>query len=197
MHGAQASEVPGTPMKLFLSYKRGVRMTPAVERFYDRLSIQVDGDVFFDRRSIDAGDEWWPRIDEFLRDATHFVAFVSIDYWLSVQCRRELDIALDRYEASLVPPPLRQPRLLFVLADPLSPAGLRLDRGAASLTVRNAITTAEAGARARPNGIGHINFLGPYDAAGQLVRLRIEDEVVYDVQLNEMIAEINRLDANG
>lgn len=180
-------------MKLFLSYKRGPRMTTAVARFNDRLRIQVEGEVFFDRRSIDAGEEWWPRIDEFLRDATHFVAFVSIDYWLSIQCRRELDIAINRYEASREP---RAPRLLFVLADPLSPADLRLDRGAASQSVNDALATASTGARPRPKGISHINFLGPYDAAGQLVRLRIEDEVAYDVQLNELIAEINRQDAS-
>ena len=174
---------------LFLSYKRGPAVTPAAKRLYDRLRVQAaDIEVFFDQTSIDAGNEWAPAIDDFMVRATHFVAFISIDYWLSPQCRRELDLALARYEACPKPPPPRVPRLLFVLIDKLDPNDLALDVATARAKVENMRDAAD-----RVHRIGQINFLGPYDAARRLVRLKLESETLYDDQLADMVAAVKAL----
>ena len=174
---------------LFLSYKRGPAITPAAQRLRDRLSVQAsDIKVFFDQTSIDAGAEWQPAIDDFMARATHFLAFISIDFWLSKQCRRELELALARYEACPKPPPPRVPRLLFVLADKLDPNDLALDVSTVRARVADMPDAAE-----RVHRIGQINFLGPYDAAGRLVRLKLENEFGYDEQLAEMVTKIKAL----
>ena len=119
--------MPGT--HLFLSYQRSAVTTPAVERLSRRARVQLGGQgvqVFFDQRSIAAGAAWEPAIDAALARCTHFLALVSVDYWLSEQCMRELEIAVSRYEQT------GAPRLLFVLADKLDPNDLALDSSAAS-----------------------------------------------------------------
>lgn len=174
---------------LFLSYKRGPAVTPAAKRLDDRLCVQAsDTEVFFDQTSIDAGDEWAPAIDDFMARATHFLAFISIDYWLSAQCRRELDLALARYEACPKPPPPRVPRLLFVLADKLDPNDLALDVATARAKVMGMPDAAD-----RVHRIGQINFLGPYDAAGRLVRLKWEDRFRRDDQIAALVKSIKAL----
>ena len=174
---------------LFLSYKRGPATTPAAQRLYDRLRVQSPKtETFFDQKSIDVGDAWEPAIDASLARTTHFLAFISIDYWLSAQCRRELDLALARYEACPKPPPPRVPRMLFVLTDKLDPNDLSLDVGKARARVAGMPDAAGRVAR-----IGQINFLGPYDAAGRLVRLRLEDQALLDDQLADLVAAIKTL----
>jgi hypothetical protein len=159
--------------QLFLSYKRGPLATPAAERLYHRGLVQLaKWKVFFDQKSIEAGDAWAPAIDQFMAGATHFLAFVSVDYWLSEQCRRELGLALARRDHG------PEPRLLFVLADDLSPSDLEVDPSPAVQRIRN---------------LGQINFLGPYDAGGRLVRLRLEDPVALDAQLAALVQRLKAL----
>lgn len=173
--------------KLFLSYKRGAQTTPAVRRLHDHCRVQLKSrriETFFDQRSIDAGDPWLPAIDGFLAEAEFFLAFISIDYWLSDQCRRELGLALARYEAE------GRPRPLFVLADRLDPNDLEVDAPEGALD-----KMAGAGEPLRRiRTIGQINFLGPYDeATGRLVRLRFEDAAALEDQLAGLIEAIKRL----
>lgn len=172
---------------LFLSYKRGPTTTPAAQRLFDRAAVQLPSNVktFFDQKSIDAGDEWTPAIDDFLAKTTLFLAFISIDYWLSPQCRRELETAIKRYERCPPPPPPRLPRQLFVLADKLDPNDLALNEAQARAQVA---ATPEAADRIQR--IGQINFLGPHDAAGKLVRLKLEDSVLLDDQLADLVGKI-------
>lgn len=172
---------------LFLSYTRGAMTTPAAQRLFNRAAVQLPSNVktFFDQKSIDASDEWTPAIDDFLAKTTLFLAFISIDYWLSPRCRRELEAAIKRYESCPPPPPPRLPRLLFVLADKLDPNDLALDEAQARVRVA---ATPEAADRIQR--IGQINFLGPHDAAGKLVRLKLEDSVLLDDQLADLVGKI-------
>ena len=188
---------------LFLSYKRSAETTPVVERLYKRIKVQLTKhgvEPFFDRRSIEAGDTWQKGIDDFMARATHFVAFISIDFWLSEQCRRELDLAIGRYKKEGVP------RLLFVLADQLSPNDLAFDETeACSHTDANASAAdgqrhvAEAAERVRKvKGIGEFNFLGPYDPqSGALVRLEFENPAKADLQLAQLVESIKGLKGIG
>ena len=179
-----------TEHKLFLSYKRGPETTPVVERLYNRIRVELMGrkvKPFFDRKSIEAGEAWEAKIDDFMKTATMFVAFISIDFWLSTQCMRELELAVDRYEVE------GAPRLLFILADQLAPSDLAFDEQWASRREGAAAATV-AGARVnRVKAIGQFNFLGPYDAAGALVRLEFEHPTKVDLQLAQLVATIKGL----
>lgn len=171
---------------LFLSYKRGPITTPVVERLYRRIKVQLASrgvEPFFDRKSIEAGEPWEPAIDGFIARATLFVAFISIDFWLSEQCRRELDLAIKRYETE------GRPRLLFVLADPLDPNDLAFGDAA----VRK---SPDAAARMRKvESIGWFNFLGPYaPGSGALVRLEFETPAKADLQLAQLVESIKGLE---
>lgn len=165
---------------IFLSYQRSRTTTPAMEQLYRRAGVVLAADgveTFFDRRSLEAGDAWLPSIDAFLAKCTHFLAFVSIDYWLSAQCRRELDIAVSRYELT------GAPQLLFVLADSLAPGDLLLNPPGAD---------AVEPLRRRVRSLGQINFLGPHDEAGRLVRLAFESPHLLADQLAELVEALQR-----
>ena len=173
---------------LFLSYQRSALTTPAVERLsrQARVLLKSSGvDVFFDQRSIDAGAAWEPAIDAALARTTHFLAFVSVDYWLSEQCMRELDAAVSRYERTAAP------RLLFVLADQLDPNDLALDSSAAAQQLAEGAHSAAP--MRRVSSAGQINFLGPYNDAGRLVRLAFESPALLNDQLAALITRIKPL----
>lgn len=173
---------------LFLSYQRSALTTPAVERLSRQARVLLKSsavEVFFDQRSIDAGTPWEPTIDAALARTTHFLAFVSVDYWLSPQCMRELDAAVSRYELTSAP------KLLFVLADQLDPNDLALDsRAAASQMAAGANA---AGPMRRVSSAGQINFLGPHNDAGRLVRLAFESPALLNDQLAALITRIKQL----
>jgi hypothetical protein len=179
-----------TECKLFLSYKRGPETTPVVERLYNRVRVELmarNVRPFFDRKSIEAGDAWETKIDDFIKTASLFAAFISIDFWLSTQCMRELEMAVDRYEKE------GAPRLLFILADQLSPSDLAFDEQWAS---QREDAVAAAAARSRVNrvkAIGQFNFLGPYDDAGALTRLEFENPAKTDLQLAQLVATMKKL----
>lgn len=173
---------------LFLSYQRSALTTPAVERLSRQAQVLLRSagvTVFFDQRSIDAGAAWEPTIDAALARTTHFLAFVSVDYWLSAQCMRELDAAVSRYEQT------GAPKLLFVLADQLDPNDLALDSSAAAQRLAQGENSAAP--MRRVSSAGQINFLGPHDAAGRLVRLAFESPALLNDQLAALIARIKQL----
>jgi TIR domain len=178
--------------RIFLSYKRDDLTTAAVERLYKHLCVVSGYDcdkLFFDQKSIDAGERWEEKIDEFMSTATLFVAFISIDFWLSKQCMGELLLAINRYERE------NCPHLLFVLADALAPEHLAFDRqGAMNLAGAAEAEADDAEKRVRQvKSIAQINFLGPYDDGGRLVRLETENPVRRDIQLARMVDAILRL----
>lgn len=175
---------------LFLSYKRGPLTTPVLERFYNRVRVELAGrrvHPFFDRKSIDAGEQWEQKIDHFMNKATLFTAFISIDFWLSAQCMRELDLAIGRYEAE------GTPRLLFILADKLNPSDLAFDESRARRRVGAAAAAAGQAQVNRVKSVGQFNFLGPYDAAGSLVRVVFERPVKADLQLAQLVSAMKGL----
>ncbi|WP_332879410.1 toll/interleukin-1 receptor domain-containing protein [Massilia sp. S19_KUP03_FR1] len=175
---------------LFISYKRGVHTTPGVVRFYNRIRVQLSGDgiePFFDRKSIEAGDVWEEKIDACIAAANYFVALISIDFWLSPQCMRELKMAIERYERE------GAPRLLFVLADRLSPDDLKFDADWAARHYQPADATLAQRGINKVTAIGQFNFLGPYDTAGMLTSLQLTDESKLDEQLAQLVAAIKDL----
>ena len=174
--------------QLFLSYQRSESTTRAVERLSRRARVQLrlsPSQVFFDQHSIAPSANWQAEIDAALARCSHFLALVSVDYWLSEPCMHELDVAVSRYELS------SSPQLLFVLADRLDPNDLAIDSSAA--VQRLAQGEHSALQMRRVASAGQINFLGPYDAAGRLVRLVFENPSLLDDQFAALVDRIRLL----
>lgn len=161
-------------------------MTPVATRLRDRVQVELGGDVFpfMDRASIDVGDSWPATLDQELAQATLFAAFISVDYWTSEHCRKELDVAIARRTAAAN----GRPRILLILAEKLNLSRLTLSN-------KEAMDLLAAGAESRDGfgkirALGDINFLGPYNPSGQLVRLHYEDRHALDDQLASMTNKI-------
>lgn len=169
--------------KIFISYKRAEPTRLVAELLYKKLRVNLGGhgfeDPFFDRKSIEAGDLWSPQIDQALDQATYFVALLSDDYWLSEQCQRELLGAVERWEEH------GRPRLLFVLTERMDPSALVLDPGERKASVTRKFPQIE--------GLSEINFLGPYDSAGRLVRLDCTEHLKLSDQLFDLVQDIKDL----
>ena len=173
-----------TKRHVFLSYKRAELTTPVAEMFYKRLAINLGTDFekpFFDKKSIEAGDLWSPAIDAALDSCTHFIALLSDDYWLSEQCQRELQDAAERYAQN------GRPKLLFVLTEMMNPSALVLDVDQKSAQVATPFP--------RVQNLGQVNFLGPYDSAGRLVRLKCDpkEQVALSDQLYDLMLIVKQL----
>lgn len=169
--------MPPTPQPLvFISYKHAEPSTQVARKLRNALAVVSEAlgfEVFLDDDAILASEQWKERIDGALAGMTHFVALLSDDYWLSGECRRELNEAIKRYEDG------GKTRLLFVLLDDMRPDLLSLngDRKAGRLL----------DADARIQRIGDIHFLGPFNAAKQLVRLEWENPAVLRDQIRQLI----------
>lgn len=167
---------------IFVSYKRA-DPTSAIAQKIDqkiRVGLKAFGFVsWWDKRSIEAGNSWSDKIDEALDQARYFLALLSDDYWDSDQCQRELLGAVERYEQT------GNPRLLFVLTQNMNPNALELssDRKSAKILTKFP----------KVSRLGEINFLGPYDKAGRLVRLDTSGAENLDDQLFELVEDIRRL----
>lgn len=185
---------------LFLSYKRGAETTPVVEGLHRRIKATLSKygvESFFDRKSIEAGEPWEERIDEFMAKTTLFVALISVDFWLSEQCRRELDLAIKRYESGAA-----APKLLFVLADQLDPGDLSFDEEQATRHIAADSSGSDAKQRLeiarqrvqKVRSIAQFNWLGPYHPeSGALVRLAFEDKYKVMDQLAQLVNSIKAL----
>ncbi|SFB63531.1 toll/interleukin-1 receptor domain-containing protein [Azotobacter beijerinckii] len=168
---------------IFISYKRADPTTMVAQQLFKRIVVNLKGhgfeDPFFDRKSIDAGDSWEPMIDQALDRTTHFIALLSDDYWLSEQCQRELVGAVTRWEQHGVP------KLLFVLTERMDPSALVIERGQGGAAVQKKFPQVER--------LSQINFLGPYDAAGRLIRLNCTDHNILGDQLFSLIQDIRKI----
>lgn len=168
---------------IFISYKRAEPTTMVAEQLYKRIVVNLEGHgfekPFFDMESIDAGGLWDPMIDQALDRTTHFVALLSDDYWLSEQCQRELVGAITRWEQHGVP------KLLFVLTERMDPSALVIKQGQDGAAVNRKFPKIES--------LSQINFLGPYDTAGRLIRLNCSDHNILGDQLFSLIEDIRKI----
>lgn len=169
---------------IFISYKRGEPTTRIAEMLYKRIKVNLSAaygfaDPFFDKRSIEAGDDWSQEIDRALAEATHFIALLSDDYWLSEQCQRELLEAVNRYEQSGVP------RLLFVLTEKMNPNALIISQDSKTARLNTPFPKVQ--------NLGQINFLGPYDQTGRLSQLKCNDDASLKDQLFDLVQDIKNI----
>ena len=154
---------------VFVSHKRGDSWTRVAERFYIKLKAMAPSlgyEIFLDNEDLQGGDPWRPKLEAALSRTTHFVAFLCDEYWLSSECRRELDYAVHRFRTG------NSPRLLFVLAEMMRPEHLLFD----THEHRGDVVTR----------VGDINFLGPFDAARRLTALRWDDSYILAQQMAQL-----------
>lgn len=166
---------------VFISYKHVEHSTRVARRLRNALEVvsdALDFRVFLDDEELRAGDGWQEEVNEALAGMTHFIALLTDEFWLSPECRRELNAAINRYEDG------RKTVLLFVLVDDMRPdlLSLNADRRAGRLVSDDP----------RVRRIGDIHFLGPYNPAGQLVRLQWENEAVLRDQIKQLIDRFER-----
>jgi hypothetical protein len=170
--------------KIFISYTRGEPTTQIAEMLYKRIKVNLSAygfaETFFDKRSIDAGDPFSEEIDQAMAQTTHFIALLSDDYWLSEQCQRELQDAVNRYEQSGLP------KLLFVLTEKMDPNALLMAQDGKSAGLKTPFPKVQH--------LGQINFLGPYDQAGRLSKLKCNDEIALKDQLYDLIQDIKKIE---
>ena len=169
---------------IFISYSRAEPTARIANLLYKRIRVNLGGhgfaEPFFDWESVAAGERWRERIESALDRATHFIALLSDDYWLSDNCQCELKGAVERWEAANT-----RPRLLFVLTERMDPSALIMQRGERSAKIDSNV--------ARIERLSEINFLGPYDAAGRLIRLDCNNDLHLSDQLYELVQDLRAI----
>lgn len=169
--------------QIFISYKRAEPTAQVAEQLYKHIKVNLTAhgfaEPFFDRQSIDVGDSWSTAIDLALTNTTHFIALLSVDYWLSEQCQRELQQAVRLYQET------GKPRLLFVLTEKMDPDALLITPDGRSATMKTPFPQVEK--------LSQINFLGPYDSAGRLISLDYVNRAVLNNQIFDLVQNIKHL----
>mgnify|MGYP001167412264 CR=1 FL=1 len=166
---------------VFISYKHENPSTKIARKLRKSLAVYSEAlgiDVFLDDEDLRASDSWAAEVNSALGNMSHFIALLTDDYWLSAECRRELNAAINRYEDG------KKTKLLFVLVEDMRPELLSLnaDRKAGRLLSDDPQITK----------IGDIHFLGPYNDAKQLVRLHWDNEALLGDQLSQLIKHFIR-----
>ena len=158
----QQAPPPKNAHYLFISYKHGVPSTRYAKELYETFKVTceaLDFDIYMDDKENVGGDLWSENVEVALQRSTHFLVLLNNAYWLSRECRRELDVGLERFRATGVP------RLLFVKAGEIRPELLLLQPGAAA---GSGVLQASEG---KLKKVSNIHFLGPFDKQVRLQRL--------------------------
>ena len=98
-------------LKLFISYNHNNE--ECISHFLRHISTLTTGEnpeieVWYDR-NLKSGDQFWDNIDEHLVNSDIICVFISASYLASPSCRKEMDKAMELYnanEAKVVPIPI-------------------------------------------------------------------------------------------
>jgi hypothetical protein len=180
------TEAPVSKPLVFLSYKHGERWTELAQRLHLRLSTVAEGmgfDLFMDSE-IDASEEWRKAVEKKLARTTHFICMLCDEYWVSPECQRELSCAVQRYRDT------RKPKLLFVLAETMSPQYLKFrPSGGGNGSGGGNELVPPKNANAEIEKVSDLNFLGPFDKNSRLVALAKPNEGLSE-QLYQMVERL-------
>jgi hypothetical protein len=169
---------------VFISYRHGDPSTLIANEVHTALDAVADGlgfDLFMDQNDIEPADRFDDVILEGLNRTTHFLALLDNEYWASKYCRKELAHAITRYEKG------EPVRILFVKAGAIKPEYLMLkkDREAGHIKTEPLIER-----------VGDLQFLGPFDKARRLQRLKPESINDLRDQISDLIDELARVIPN-
>ena len=161
---------------VFISYKHGDPSTKIAQAFHDHLaavSDALDMDIYMDDKDNLGGDVWSEKVNQALDQCTHFIVLLNTAFWLSTECRRELRVALERYERS------QSPRLLFIKAEEIRPDLFTFDKERKLGLLKSEDPTVKK--------VSDIHFLGPFDKDLQLVRLNWESPGRLSDQFSQLL----------
>lgn len=166
---------------VFISYRHGEPWTDLTHRLHVRLknvSKALGFDLFIDE-GIDAGALWAAHLREKLEATTHFVCMLCDEYWESIECQRELMFVVESFRAT------GEPRLLFVLAEAMSPEYLTFDNDGHS----GRLDHPGDGGRV-VQAVSDVNFLGPFDNNRRLEPLNQDSAARFAEQLTQLVKRL-------
>lgn len=175
---AAAAAVPG----IFISYRHAPPTTGIARELYTALVPPAEvwgAELFMDEQDIEPAELFDEVIIGALDRCTDFVVLLSNGYWSSAYCRKELLRVLGRFERE------RSVRLHFVMVDKLDPAHFSFakDRAAGRIVSDDP----------QVQRIGDVQFLGPFDAYGRLVRLAWDQPAGLSDHIGQLVQRLGKV----
>lgn len=157
---------------VFVSYKHDQPWVGMVAKFAVKLGNYGPDpawnlESFVDSNDIAPGDLWRTSVDDALAKCSILLVLLCDDYWVSQECRRELNAVLAR-RANGDPV-----RVCFVLAEQMQPQYLRFNK--------------DGSAVGDVAAVGDFQFLGPHDHAQKLVTLQELTELGWGKAIEKML----------
>jgi hypothetical protein len=167
---------------VFISYRHGDPTSRIADKLNQALQVASDGlgfDLFMDANAIEPADLFDQVILDGLKRTTHFIVLLDNAYWTSQYCRKELAHAINRFENK------EDIRLLFVMAGPINPDHLVLDKDRTSGRIVSNDPLIKR--------ISDVQFLGPFSEARRLERLKYESPAELDDQIAQLVERLERV----
>lgn len=167
---------------VFLSYRHAPPTTMVARELHTALIPATEAwgaDLFMDEQDIEPAELFDQVIVGALDRCTDFVVLLSNGYWASAYCRKELLRVLGRFERE------RSVRLHFVKVDELDPNHFTFakDRAAGRIVSDDP----------QVQRIGDVQFLGPFDEYGRLMRLAWDRPGPLSDQLGQLVQRLGKV----
>ena len=167
---------------IFISYRHAPPTTPIARELYTALVPPCEAwgaELFMDEQAIEPAELYDPVIVGALDRCTDCVVLLSNAYWASTYCRKELLRVLGRFETD------RSARLHFVMVDKLDPNHFTFakDRAAGRIVSDDPVV----------QRIGDVQFLGPFDDYGRLVRLQWDQPAALGDQVAQLVERLGKV----
>lgn len=182
-HAPAPARAPAPPPAqvpcVFISYRHAPPTTDIARHLYTALvpaSEAWGAELFMDEQGIEPADLFDEVILGALDRCTDFVVLLNNAYWSSAYCRKELLRLLGRFERD------RSVRLHFVMVEKLEPQYFTFAKDRAAGRIESDDP--------RVQRIGDVQFLGPFDAYGRLVRLEWDKPPFLSDQLAQLVQRL-------
>ncbi|HTN50134.1 MAG TPA: toll/interleukin-1 receptor domain-containing protein [Burkholderiaceae bacterium] len=153
-----------------IANKLHVAVSPAADTW--------NADVFMDTHEIEPGGLFDAAIIAALKRTTHFIILLNSSYWASEYCRKELALAVERFEKGL------DIALLFVMVDKLDPKHFAFDKDRRAGRIKTEPLL---------KNVGMVSFLGPFDPYNGLVRMQYENEATLSDQIADLVRRLDEI----
>lgn len=167
---------------IFISYRHSDPSAQIAGKLYEALLPAAEtwgADLFMDQHALEPADLFDSKIIAGLDRTTHFIALLNNSYWNSDYCRKEIARVIERFEKD------RSVRPLFVKEQEFNLQHFTFDK---DRRVGRIKTVDPLVIR-----VGDLQFLGPFNRAGQLERLAWENEARLSDQLAKLVDELQRV----
>jgi hypothetical protein len=170
---------PSYEITIFISYPHVSPHVGIAQQLYQALRPPADtwgAEVFMDQHALEPADLVDQRLIDAIDRTTHFIALLSNSYWSSTYCRKEIARAVERFERGERVSPL------FVKAEEFNLRYFSFDSDRREGRIRSTDPLIAS--------VGDLRFLGPYDGAERLRRLRWEEPSTLSDQIAQLVDEL-------